>query len=295
MKLNLLSVIWCLVTTLLALPADLSPVKTSLTERAIPAWQFYYDATSAQHQTNFNHWSSLGYRMISLSVYGQPPNHRYAAVWVQRSGPSYLAIHDASASALQSWFNAHHDAGYVPILITATGPEQDATFAAVMEQNPPGIFDLYLQCGLSPAQYYTELFNAQRNSLLLKSFTEYGSSAARRFCGIWSYTRFDKYTTHVDESYATYQATFNGEVTKPYFRPAYFSVSEDHLISSAFTNTDVGSWVARHGLTAAALQTEYVAQKAAGRYLIHLQGGGTGSSTHFAAIFAEKDIATLRN
>jgi hypothetical protein len=89
--------VW-LLATILAAPIEPALNEGSLDERGIPAWQFYYGATTAQHQTYFNQWSSAGYRMISLSTYGQPPNNVYAAVWVQRSGPSYWAIHNADGA-----------------------------------------------------------------------------------------------------------------------------------------------------------------------------------------------------
>ena len=49
-------------------------------------FQAYHGVTSTQHQTNFNNLSAQGFRMISLSVYGDPGDARYAAVWVQRAG-----------------------------------------------------------------------------------------------------------------------------------------------------------------------------------------------------------------
>ena len=64
---------------------------TTLSDGAIPVWQYYYNVNSAQHQTNFNKLSGDGYRMISLSAFGQLPNHCYAAVWVPRAGPAYFA------------------------------------------------------------------------------------------------------------------------------------------------------------------------------------------------------------
>jgi len=259
----------------------------------VPAWQFYSRVTSAQHQTNFNKWSTAGYRMISLSVYGQPPNHRYAAVWVQRSGPSYFAIHEASGSAYQSFFDLHAKDGYVSTIVTVTGPPSAPIFAGVMERN--GVTNWYQLCGLTNSQYTTALTNAAANRYILKSFAEYGSPSDRRYCGVWYYNDpWDKYTTFVDESYTEYQNTFNSETKKPFWRPSYLSVSEDHKISSTFVDTNVGTWVARHGMTPTDLASEYETQKAAGRYIIHLQGGGTGSNTHFAALWATEDIPTRR-
>ena len=263
--------------------------------KAIPWLQFYYGVTTDQHQTNFNTLSATGYRMISLSVYGQPPDHRYAAVWVQRlePGPSYYAIHEASATTYQSFFDTHSTDGYVSTIVSVTGPTSAAIFSGVMEQN--GVTNWYQKCQLTTTQYTTELQNGQANRYILKSFTEYGSPSDRRYCGVWySNDQSDNYTYFVDESYTAYQNTFNSETQKPFWRPSYLSVSEDHQISSTFVNTDVGSWVARYGMTANDVQSEYVNQQAAGRYIIHLQGGGTGSDTNYAALWSTQDVPTQR-
>ena len=84
-------------------------------------FQAYHGVTAAQHQTNFNKWSAQGYRMISLSVYGDPANALYAAVWVQRAGPLWVAIHGVDAAGYQSFFTKWSNEGYHPVLVSATG------------------------------------------------------------------------------------------------------------------------------------------------------------------------------
>src|ERR1700740_52111 len=44
-------------------------------------FQAYHGVSSAEHQAKFNALSQQGYRMISLSVYGDPGSAQYAAVW----------------------------------------------------------------------------------------------------------------------------------------------------------------------------------------------------------------------
>jgi Bacterial tandem repeat domain 1 len=44
----------------------------------------YHGVKGDQHQANFDNLFAQGFRMISLSVYGDPGDARYAAVWVQR-------------------------------------------------------------------------------------------------------------------------------------------------------------------------------------------------------------------
>src|SRR5215475_2791234 len=65
-------------------------------------FQAYHGVTAAEHQAKFNLLSGQGYRMISLSVYADPGDARYAAVWVQRSGPAWAAVHGLDGAGYQS-------------------------------------------------------------------------------------------------------------------------------------------------------------------------------------------------
>src|SRR6516164_520275 len=101
-------------------------------------FQAYHGVTAAEHQAQFNALSAQGYRMISLSVYGDPGDARYAAVWVQRPGPAYVAVHGVNAAGYQSFFNNWTAKGFVPVIVSATGPAGSAIFAAVFEQGISG-------------------------------------------------------------------------------------------------------------------------------------------------------------
>ncbi len=66
------------------------------------AFQAYHGVSAAQHQAFFNKLSSEGYGMISLSVYGDPGNAPYAAVWVNRPMPGWVAVHGVNAAEYQN-------------------------------------------------------------------------------------------------------------------------------------------------------------------------------------------------
>ena len=66
------------------------------------------------------------------------------------------------------------------------------------------------------------------------------------------------------------------------------------LYCSLFKDDMVGPWVARHGMTSADYQTEFDQQNGRGFYPISVQGGGSGSDTRYAAIFAQRDIPLPR-
>src|ERR1039457_3503947 len=101
-------------------------------------FQAYHGVTGAEHQTHFNPLAGQGYRMISLSVYGDPGDARYAAVWVQRPGSAWVAVHGVNSADYQTFFNTHTAQGYVPVLVTATGASNNAIFAAVFEKGIAG-------------------------------------------------------------------------------------------------------------------------------------------------------------
>src|SRR6266403_2221964 len=101
-------------------------------------FQAYHGVTGAQHQTNFNDLSAQGFRMISLSVYGDPSDAGYAAVWVQRQGAAWVAVHGVDSAGYQSFFNNWTATGFVPILVSATGTGSNTIFAALFEQGIPG-------------------------------------------------------------------------------------------------------------------------------------------------------------
>jgi CubicO group peptidase (beta-lactamase class C family) len=263
-------------------------------------FQAYHGVTGAQHQANFNNLSAQGFRMISLSVYGDPGDARYAAVWVQRSGPAWVAVHGVDSAGYQLFFNNSTAKGYAPVLVSATGTSSNAIFAAVFEQ---GILGAWLarhgmisgpEANAGTFQSLNKTARAQK--MILRSVAIYGTSNDRRYAAVWhANPRFVKWHVHPSDTGASYQVVFNAETQLPGYqlagyRPAYVSLSGDHFYCSVFKDDVVGTWVARHGMTAADYQTEFNQQNAAGLYPICVQGGGSGDNTRYAAIFAKQDI-----
>ncbi|HEY6347246.1 MAG TPA: serine hydrolase [Bryobacteraceae bacterium] len=262
--------------------------------------QAYHGVTGAQHQTNFNNLTSQGYRMISLSVYGDPGYPLYAAVWVQRPGPAWGAVHGVDSNGYQSAFNTWTSAGYVPVLVSATGTIDNAVFAAVFEQGISGAW--FAKHGMTSTDFQSANAAAFAAGQMIRSFAIYGTSADRRYAGIWHPNPlFVKWHSHVhpSDTAAQYQTSFNAEtqlpgVTLAGYRPAYLAVSGDVIYCSVFKDDWVGPWVARHGMTSSEYQTEFNQEIAKGFYPICVQGGGTTASPVYAAIFAQQDIPNSR-
>jgi hypothetical protein len=87
------------------------PGVTARTPLFRPAFHAYHGVTGPEHQAHLDEWSAQGYRMISLSVYGEADNPLYAAVWVRRAGPAWKAVHGVDAEAYVAFLNAPKDQG----------------------------------------------------------------------------------------------------------------------------------------------------------------------------------------
>src|SRR5438309_436814 len=199
-------------------------------------FQAYHGVTGAQHQTNFNSLSAQGFRMISLSVYADPGSAQYAAVWVQRPGPAWVAVHGVDSAGYQSFFNNWTAKGFVPVLVSATGPVNNAVFAAVFEQGISGAW--FARHGMtSGAEANANTFqhfikSARDQKMILRSAAIYGTASDRRYAGVWhANPQFVKWHAHPSDTDASYQTVFNAETQLPgyelhAYRPAYVAISD---------------------------------------------------------------------
>jgi CubicO group peptidase (beta-lactamase class C family) len=257
-------------------------------------WVAYHDRTSADHQTQFDTLFPKGWRMISLSVYGARGAERYAAVWVERPGPDWSAVHGVNGAGYQAAFDAAVAAGFRPVLLAATGPANDPVFAGTFEQSPGPVpltrFGL-VRGSVSDAStidHWTD--QARKNGWYPTAIAIYGTASDRRYAGIWEdnpdgicWT-----TDGLDEAAPGYQARFDALVPVG-ARPAHVAVSPDGQYASIFRDDRIGDWVGRHGMTSAGYQAEFDALVPQGFLPVSVQAGGAGGGARFAAIFARSD------
>jgi len=186
-------------------------------------FQAYHGVTGAQHQANFNNLSAQGYRMISLSVYGDPGDARYAAVWVQRSGPAWVAVHGVDSAGYQSFFNNWTAKGFIPIIVSAAGASNNAIFAAIFEQGiqGPWLARHGMTSGPDTNAGTFQNFNktARDQKMILRSMAIYGSGSDQRYAAVWHWNPgFVKWHMHPADTAAGYQVAFNAETQLPGYR-----------------------------------------------------------------------------
>jgi CubicO group peptidase (beta-lactamase class C family) len=263
----------------------------------MPPFVAYHGVTPTEHQARVDELAPRGFRPTSLSVSGDPADARYAAVWQQRPGPDWAAIHGLTSSEYQARFDALTADGYAPILVSATGGDGEALFAAVFERDVASPW--YARHGLrwDPSGAVGSVnFENQRafdQGYIPRCLAVYGTPGDERFAGVW--IRNDK---PMPWSWwwtdpRIYQHYFDAEVLAG-TRLAYVSAAPSQWILSIFRDEPIGEWYARHGITADGYQAEFDARTAQGLEPLVVQAGGTGSNTRYASLFVRNETPIVR-
>lgn len=263
----------------------------------------YYDVPATEHQNRVNSLGKAGFRPISLSVYGEGPARMYAAVWVDRPRPYWVAVHEVDETGFEEWLRGVEPDGFAPVLIAVTGTAGNEVFAAVAEQ---GVGDCEIHHGLINGTEEEDLaFRcknriARERGLILRSAAIYGDGEEVRYAGVWHPNPgATKWNLSPLGTRTIYQKEFKALTQLPGhglagYRPAFATLSDAQLYCASFRDDVVGDWAARHDMTAGDFEAERGRQEKHGLYPICLHGGGSGSGTRFAAIFARQDLPIPR-
>ncbi len=245
----------------------------------------YHDQTGAQHQAQFNVLSQAGYRMISLSIYGDVNSPRYAAVWVQRSGPTWVGFHGLNGTDYQNFVNTYWGLGFRPTILSATGSASNPRFAGVMEAGvgPGG----WASHGITESQFWDQRSQAQDQGLDVRAVDIYGTNADPRYVVSFGPTDYGQAEV-VSVGVQGYQNHFDA-LGEGHARPSFVGFNDDHRYISLWRSDDVGPWVAHHDMTSTEYQN-YTNLYWPARFPITVQGSGSGSNTRFAAVWAPNNL-----
>ncbi|KAF5641349.1 penicillin-binding protein [Fusarium sp. NRRL 25303] len=214
----------------------------------------------------------MGYRPTSLSSYGPPHDARYSAIWVHEPlGPDLQMIHDVPKPAFDSWVEKLRKRNYVLTDVTATGAEEEATFAGVMEEDrKPSKTVWTLDCGIKTWK------------------PSYGTPDNRKYCILRDENRGNENVAlYAGLQEEDFQRTFAGEITKPFWRPKKLFMSNDLRIAGLFTDTSVGDWYSDTHLNKIALEATIKEQTSKGLILTDIQGGVHEGEEFYNVIFHE--------
>lgn len=255
----------------------------------IVAW---HDRTSSDHQTQYNNARASGYSTVSLCVYGDPGDPRYAAAMVKRAtqAPEQMFI-GLDGPGLQSTFDAMAAQEWGPEIMTGTGPTNSPLFAAVFTQM--GFIPL-TRFGLTMADFI-QLNQPQTSALILRWADVYGDPSDLRYIGIWVPNSGDRAwnVDGVDDDIPTMQSRFNALVSG-FARPVNLAATPDGGDLMMYDDSQMPFWQAWDGMTSADYQAKFDALYPQGLRPIRVSAKGTGSAARFSVLFAQQEDADAR-
>ncbi len=254
----------------------------------------WHGKTLTEHVKLRDDAAKTGYRFLSLSIHGAITLLQYTAVMVRRQ--QVVAQRDwpsLTASQFQQIFNEQAKQGFGPVIIAATGSASNPRFAVVFQpQKPIPLTRHGLLSGQENDPNTIQGMNkkAKEDGLILRWATSYGSILSPRYAAIWV-VNSDKVIWNADgvlETSAQYQARFDAQ-TSGWCRPAHVDLNTGKRYFSMYVHDEIGPWIARHDMTSDAYQKEFNTWTQKGFFPICVQGGGAGSATRYAALFAKRE------
>ena len=187
--------------------------------------------------------------------------------------------------------------GLTPSVVSAAGPVGRAVFAALFEQRDVGAWTARhgLTWGASgqPDTMVGQSESAYAAGQVPRCLAVYGDANDRRFAGIWWEARDGISASWWFGDADFYQRLFDAELAGGN-RPSSLAVSDDGLVLSVFRDDQIGTWTARHRISAQEYQAEFDRQLQQDHRPIVIAAGGSGDAAQYAAIFAGQETAVPR-
>lgn len=257
----------------------------------------YRDRKSAQQKVFVKRAYKLGYRHVSISIYGDPADPFYAGVMVLRDvATEQKARWDMSLSRLGEVCTWMLDFELVPSFISATGSAADPRFAVIFEPHPPGVIP-QMSFEMDQKNFEEENAKAVARGDILRSAAVYGASTSeRRYAAVWwpnrSKVLWRVFTEDDPDSMQQKAAAMRSQ----WGRPVFIVRSTDGRYLSMYRDDSIGKVEASGELTSERYELLYDTLIPQGYFPLYVQAVGTSASEkRFSAIFARgEDVLPRR-
>ncbi len=273
------------------------------TSETTPPVEFLQDIDHPTLQSENNKRKGKGFRILSLSIYGEPANPRYACVWVKDGGPEQKSLLLASETQYLSFLKEQIKGNFMPIITTATGPHGKAAFVLVCEKRK-GIAPLIrhrltaVPGDMGPESFAFWCQWARANNHILRWASIYGDAADPRYAGIWELNKdevpwnvaFHDAQFNLAHSFMPGENQFLGKDDLPavakaqsfWARSAFITCSPVGHRLEVFREDHVGKSERLDNITG-----KVEGSAARGLIPVCVQGASVNGQAHFSAVFAK--------
>ncbi len=202
----------------------------------------------AQYQTEFNNWSSKGYRVTSLCGYTKGGQELYAAIWNKISGPAWAAKHGMSAAAYQTAFTEMSNQGYRLQSISGYAVGGQAKFAAVWDKSSGGAWTA--KHNMTAVQYQQAFNENGDKGYRLQYLSGYVVNGTEYFAAIWEKKSGGAMVVKHNMTAAQYQQAFNDNTSQGYTLKLVSGYEKNgtDLFAAIWEKTNEPLWASRHAI-----------------------------------------------
>ncbi|KAH8682972.1 beta-lactamase [Tricladium varicosporioides] len=148
------------------------------------AWVARHGMNSADYQSNFNTYTSQGYRLVHVSGYSVGTEARYAAIWQKTTdGIAWEAHHGMTSAEYQAQFDRLSKAGYRLTLVSGYQVNNVDYFAAIWDKKSGPLF--IARHDMTSDQYQRQFDNNYYQGYMLKVISGYNTGLSDRYAAIW--------------------------------------------------------------------------------------------------------------
>ena len=204
---------------------------------------------------------------------------------VEAAAQPWVARHGMTSAQYQSEFNTWTGQGFRLTHVSGYNVGGQARFAAIWEQKAGGAW--VARHGMTSAQYQAEFNTWVRQGYRLVVVDGYESGGEARYAAIWEQKTGPAWVARHGMTSSDYQNEFNTWVGQGYRLKWVqgYGVGGFAYYAAIWEKASGPSWVARHGMTSAAYQSEFDAYVARGYRLTHVSGYNAGGTDYYAAIW----------
>ncbi len=103
-------------------------------KKSTPAWVSHHGMSSSQYQSNFNTYTSQGYRLVLVNGYTVNGIDNYVAIWDKSPSGAWVARHGLTGAEYQTSFNTYTGQGYRLTHVSGYAVGNEARYAAIWEK-----------------------------------------------------------------------------------------------------------------------------------------------------------------
>lgn len=242
------------------------------TQETGPVWQARHGLTATEHQGLLENLSEKGYRPVEIAGYNDGVQGRYASIWVQKSGPAWIARHGLTNQQFQEDFERLSRDGYR--LIDLSGYTVGGTdfYTSIWERREGPAWVAYH--GLSAQQFQTEFERLARDDFRLVDVSGYAIGGEDRYAAFWEKTEGPAWAAHHGLSSEQYQQHFNDYAQQGFrlTRVSSWLSGNEPRYAAIWGKIEGPAWAARHGMMPNVYQDEFAKFASEGYRLERVSG-----------------------